>query len=447
MSLLKAKPRDLDQLDIEQFADDRPIRRLGYALIFIVFGFFGTWAYLAPLGSAVLAQGSVTVEGYRKTVQHLEGGIVKALLVRDGDNVKKGQILVELDDTSTRAQLETLRGQLFSALAREARLIAERDGKTSVSYPAELKAASNEPRIQENIRVQDQSFSVRKQSRNGEIAILKEQRQQLLAKIEGIKAQINSRSSLSSSINKELVDFRAMLKEGYIEKQKVTELERRLSESEGDKGDFVASISTAQTQISEISLKILQIEKDFQREVVEELSKVQTELSELHEKTQWLADTVERTTIKAPESGMVLGLTVHTIGAVIPPGGHLLDIVPQQEKLIVEAQISPIDIDRIHIGQKTEIRFSAFKSAKTLKIDGKLITVSADRLTDEQNKTSFYLGRVEVNKEGLEDLRKNDLVLVPGMPAEVLINTGDRTFIEYLMKPLSNIFARSLIED
>jgi membrane fusion protein, epimerase transport system len=144
---------------------------------------------------------------------------------------------------------------------------------------------------------------------------------------------------------------------------------------------------------------------------------------------------------------MVLGLTVHTLGAVIPPGGHLLDIVPQQEKLIVEAQISPIDIDRIHIGQQTEVRFSAFKSAKTLKINGKLLTVSADRLNDEQNKTSFYLARIEVDKTGLEDLRKNDLVLVPGMPAEVLINTGDRTFIEYLMKPLSNIFARSFNED
>lgn len=447
MSSFKAKPRDLDQLDIAHFADDRPIRRLGYLMILIVFGGFGAWSYLAPLGSAVLATGTVTVEGYRKTVQHLEGGIVKALHVRDGDNVTKGQVLVELDDTSTRAQLETLRGQLFSALAREARLIAERDGKASVTYPAELKKVSTEPRVQENIRVQDQSFAVRKQSRNGEIAIFKEQRQQLLAKIEGIKAQSNSRSNLSSSINKELIDFRAMLKEGYIEKQKVTELERRLVESEGDKGDFVANIATSQTQISEISLKILQIEKDFQREVVEELSKVQTELSELHEKTQWITDTVGRTIIKAPESGMVLGLTVHTIGAVIPPGGHLLDIVPQQEKLIVEAQVSPIDIDRIHIGQKAEIRFSAFKSAKTLKIDGSLLTLSADRITDEQNQTSFYLARVEVDKAGLEDLRKNDLVLVPGMPAEVLINTGDRTFIEYLMKPLSNIFARSFNED
>jgi epimerase transport system membrane fusion protein len=447
MSLLKAKPKNLDELDIAHFADDRPVRRLGYLLILIVFGGFGAWSYFAPLGSAVVASGSVTVEGYRKTVQHLEGGIVKSLHVRDGDNVTKGQVLVELDDTSTRAQLETLRGQLFSALAREARLIAERDGNASVTYPTELKNVSSEPRIQENMRVQEQSFAVRKQSRNGQIAIFKEQRQQLVAKIEGVKSQITSRIALSASLNKELIDFRAMLKEGYIEKQKITEFERRLAESEGDKGDFIANIATAQNQISEISLKILQIEKDFQREVMEELSKVQTELSELHEKTQWLTDTVARTVIKAPEAGMVLGLTVHTLGAVIPPGGHLLDIVPQQEKLIVEAQVSPIDIDRIHIGQQAEIRFSAFKSAKTLKIDGNLLTVSADRITDEKNETSFYLARVEVDKAGLEDLRKNDLVLVPGMPAEVLINTGDRTFFEYLMKPMSNIFARSFNED
>ncbi|MFI3189693.1 secretion protein HlyD [Crenothrix sp. D3] len=447
MSLLKTKPKNLDELDIAHFADDRPVRRLGYLLILIVFGGFGAWSYFAPLGSAVVASGNVTVEGYRKTVQHLEGGIVKALHVRDGDNVTKGQVLVELDDTSTRAQLETLRGQLFSALAREARLVAERDGNASVNYPTELKNVSSEPRIQENMRVQEQSFAVRKQSRNGQIAIFKEQRQQLQAKIEGIKSQITSRAVLSASLNKELIDFRAMLKEGYIEKQKITEFERRLAQSEGDKGDFIANIATAQNQISEISLKILQIEKDFQREVMEELSKVQTELSELHEKTQWLTDTVARTVIKAPEAGMVLGLTVHTLGAVIPPGGHLLDIVPQQEKLIVEAQVSPIDIDRIHIGQQAEIRFSAFKSAKTLKIDGNLLTVSADRITDEKNETSFYLARVEVNKAGLEDLRKNDLVLVPGMPAEVLINTGDRTFFEYLMKPMSNIFARSFNED
>ena len=439
-------PKDTKQNDLTRFADDRPIRNLGYFIVIMVFVFFGGWSVLAPLGSAALAPGSVTVEGYRKTVQHLEGGIVKAILVRDGDTVSKGQVLIELDDTSSRAQLGTLRGQLYSALAREARLIAERDGKAAVTYPAVLVDA-NDPRAQEDMRVQNQSFAVRHRSRAGEIGILKEQRQQLLAKIEGIKAQRVSRSNLSNSLNKELVDFRAMLEEGYVEKQKVSELERRLAEAEGDRGDLAANISTAQTQISEIELKILQIDKDFQREVIEELSKVQAELSELNEKTQWLEDTVTRTVIKAPEAGMVLGLTVHTLGAVIPPGGRLMDIVPQQEKLVVEAQVSPIDIDRVHIGQTCEIRFSSFKSAKTPKVSGRLVTLSADRLTDEENKVSYFLARVEVDKTGLEELRKRGLILMPGMPAEVLINTGDRTFFEYLMQPLSNMFARSLIED
>ena len=447
MSLLTQK-NDAADNDLARFADDRPIRNLGYLIVILVFVFLGGWSFLAPLGSAALAPGSVTVEMYRKTVQHLEGGIVKAIHVRDGDTISKGQVLIELEDTSSRAQLETLRGQLYSALAREARLIAERDGKSTVTYPADLiNAGSTDPRAQEDIRVQNQSFSVRKRSRAGEIGILKEQRQQLQAKIEGIKAQRTSRSNLSDSLNKELLDFRAMLKEGYVEKQKVSELERRLAQSEGDRGDFIANISSAQTQISEIELKILQIDKDFQREVIEELSKVQSELSELHEKTQWLDDTVTRTVINAPESGMVLGLTVHTLGAVIPPGGRLLDIVPQQEKLIIEAQVSPIDIDKVHSGQICEIRFSAFKSAKTPKVSGRLTTLSADRLTDEQNKVSYYLARVEVDKDGLEELRQRGLILLPGMPAEVLINTGDRTFFQYLMQPLSNIFARSLIED
>ena len=387
---LSAPKSDTAQNDLARFSDDRPIRRLGHLIVILVFVFFGGWSLLAPLGSAALAPGTVTVEGYRKTVQHLEGGIVKAIHVRDGDTVTKGQVLLELDDTSSRAQLETLRGQLFSALAREARLIAERDGKSTVAYSAILKT-STDPRAQENMRVQDQAFAVRKRSRAGEIEILKEQRGQLLAKIEGLKAQRASRSNLSNSLTKELQDFRAMLKEGYVEKQKVSELERRLAESEGDRGDFAANIATAQTQISEIELKILQIDKEFQREVIEELSKVQSELSELNEKTQWLEDTVTRTVIKAPESGMVLGLTVHTLGAVIPPGGQLLDIVPQEEKLVVEAQVSPIDIDRVHTGQNCEIRFSAFKSAKTPKVSGSLTTLSADRLTDEQNKISYYL--------------------------------------------------------
>jgi epimerase transport system membrane fusion protein len=449
MSLLafkKLKSNDPKDWDINHFADDRPVRYFGYTMVIVVFGLFGAWSFFAPLGSAALAPGSVTVESYRKTVQHLEGGIVEAINVRDGDTVTKGQVLMELEDTSSRAQLGTMRGQLFSASAREARLIAERDGKSTISYPALLKE-TKDPRALEAMRIQDSSFAARKRSRDGEMSIFKEQHQQLLEKIQGIRSQQASRNSLAASLRKDLVDFQAMLKEGYIEKQKVSELERRLAEAEGDEGDFTANIATAQTQISEIALKIVQIEREFQRDVVEELSKVQAELSELREKTQWLNDTVDRTVIKAPESGMILGLAVHNLGAVVPPGGHLLDIVPQQEKLIIEAQVSPMDIDRVHIGQTTQIRFSAFKSAKTPKVEGTLVTLSADRLSDEKNQVSYYLARVEVDKEGLKELTKRGLILMPGMPAEVLINTGDRTFFEYIAQPLTNMFARSLIED
>ncbi|WP_394753564.1 HlyD family type I secretion periplasmic adaptor subunit [Crenothrix sp.] len=453
-----ASLQDPAQADLVRFSDDRPVRYLGYCIILFVFVFLGGWAYWAPLGSAALAPGSIKVEGEHKTVQHLEGGIVKAIHIHNGDMVSKGQILIELEDTSSKAQLQTLRGQFFSALAREARLISERDGKAAINYPESLKNENKDVRAQEAMRVQTQSFVVRRQSRQGQIGILKEQHQQLLAKIEGIKSQKFSRNNLANSLNKDLTDMRAMLVKGYVERPKVSELERRLTEAQGDHGNFVADIATAQTQISEIGLKVLQIDKDFQKEVIDELSKVQTELSELREKIEWLNDTVTRTLIKAPEAGMVMNLKIYTVGAVIAPGsqpgqpgegGNLLDIVPQQEKLIVEARVSPVDIDRVHIGQSTEVRFSAFKSAKTPKVDGRLMKLSADIMLDERNQQqpSYYLAKVEVDKAGLEELRKRGLILMPGMPAEVLINTGDRTFFEYLAQPFSNIFARSLIED
>jgi epimerase transport system membrane fusion protein len=452
-----AQPIDPAQAKLIRFSDDGPIRYLGYTIVLLVFVFFGGWAYWAPLGSAALAPGIIKVKGSHKTVQHLEGGIVKVIHVHNGDIVSKGQVLLELESTSSKAQLQTLRGQFFSALAREARLITERDGKIKVIYPDSLHTESQDLRAQEAMRVQDQSFRVRRHSRQGQIEILSEQKQQLAAKIEGIKSQKNSRNSLAISLNKELVDMHAMLDKGYVRKPDVNELERRLANAQGDYGNFIAEIATAQTQISEIALKVMQIDKDFQKEVLDELSKVQTELSELREKIEWSNDTVARTIIKAPEAGMVMNLNIQTVGAVIAPGaqpgqpgegGNLLDIVPQQEKLFVEAKVSPVDIDRVHIGQSTEIRFSAFKSAKTPKVSGQLTKLSADIITEERTQQPpYFQATVEVDKTGLEELRKRGLILMPGMPAEVLVNTGDRTFFEYLAQPLSNIFARSLIED
>lgn len=433
-------------------SDDRAIRWQGLALILVVFGGFGTWASVAPLQSAALAPGVITVEHYRKTVQHLEGGIIRTLEVHDGDAVEQDQVLATIDDTQSRAQLEVLRGQLYIRVAQEARLAAQRDGRSVVHYPHELLAHQQDPRIQDAMRLQDQVFNVRRAASDGERAVYRRQIEQLRAKVKGLQAQTLSRDRLVESYRGDLTDFKSLLKEGFTEKQKVEELERALAQSEGQRGQLVSDIAASELQIAEIELKILQLQKDLQREVAKELSEVQTELFGLREKVQSVERTVSRAVIKAPVSGMVLGLAVHTLGAVIPPGGRLLDIVPQDQKLIIEAQVAPIDIDRVTVGQVAEVRFSAFKTRDLPTIEGTLISVSADRLVRDPKEshggdTAYYLARVEVSPAGLQALRTADLELVPGMPAEVLINTGARTLVQYLMKPLTDTVKRSFIED
>lgn len=429
--------------------DDRPIRRLGLLFVALAFGVFGGWAALAPLDSAALAPGTIMVEGYRKTVQHLEGGIIKTIQVRDGESVVKDQVLVTLDDMQPRAQLEVLRGQYFILSSQEARLIAQRDDLAKVQYPADLLEHQNDPRVREAIHLQNQTFTARRQAQEGEIAVYQRQIEQLRAKATGLRAQKQSQDRLVNSYRGELEDFQNLLDEGFTEKQKVRDLERNLAQSEGQQGELLSNIAATELEISETELKILQLRKELQREVAKEMSEVESNLSEVREKIQSLESTVGRTVVKAPDSGMVLGLVVHTLGAVIPPGGRILDIVPQNQNLIVEAQVSPIDIDRVKIGQTAEVRFSAFKTRETPKMEGKLIGLSADKLVDETKpeKPSYYLARVAVTPDGLRDLAKQHLELVPGMPAEVLINTGARTLLQYLSRPLTDTFARSFIED
>ena len=429
--------------------DDHRFRFVGLIIVLSIFGGLGAWSALAPLSSAALAPGVITVENYRKTVQHLEGGIVETILVRDGEMVKKDQTLVILEDTQPSALLEVIRGQYFISLARESRLMAQQYGWDKIVYPEELLEYQGDLRSKDAIQMQNQTFNVRKQAYQGEVELYQGQIEQLRAKADGLRAQKSSRDRLVDSYRSELRDFRELLKEGYAEKQKVREFERNLAEKEGERGELISSFAAAELEISGTQLKILQLQKELQREVAKELSEVQSELFELRERLQSLEDTVLRTDIKAPDAGMVLGLQVHTLGAVIPPGGKILDIVPQNEKLIVEARVSPLDIDRISIGQIAEVRFSAFKSRTTPKVEGKLITISADRLVDEESrdKEPYYLARVEITSQGLEDLARSELKLLPGMPAEVLINTGERTLLQYLMDPLSDTVARSFIED
>jgi epimerase transport system membrane fusion protein len=425
------------------------MRRLGAAVLLAAFAGFIGWAAVAPLSSAALASGMIAVENYRKTIQHLEGGIVKTIRVRDGDSVVKEQILLTLDDTKPSAELEVQRGQYYIEVAKEARLVAQRIGLKNVEYPQELLKITGDNRAQEAMRVQDQTFTVRMTAHENEIDVLQRQISQLRAKVKGLRGQKDSRDSMVQSYRSQLKDYHSLLKEGYIEKQKVRELDRNLAESEEKQSELISQIASTELQIAETELKILQLRKELQREVTKELGETQSRLFEIREKIRSLEDTVRRTVIKAPDAGMVISLAVHTLGAVIAPGAKILDIVPSGENLIVEAQVSPLDIDRVKIGQTAEVRLTAFKTRETPRIEGKLIHVSADRLVDEtkQEKPPYYLARVAVSAEGLRDLHKKNLELVPGMPAEVLINTGERTLLQYLFRPLTDTFAKSFIED
>ena len=423
--------------------DDTPIRRIGYLMLLVTFGLFGGWATLAPLDSAALAPGVVTVKSYRKTVQHLEGGIVRELRVHDGDLVKAGDVLLVLDNTQARSEMEAMRSQLIAALELQARLVAERDALPEPQAVPSLNPA--DPRVHEARDSEARIFQTRRTSLLGEIGLQEKFIGQIEEQIRGFKAVIASKQRLAVSYEEEIIDLRALLAEGYVDKQRLREQERSLSRLQTEIAESQSESARARVQIDEAQLKILQLKKTFATEVAGLLGEARTRVYELRERLATLQDRDQRTDVLAPESGMVMGMTVHTLGGVVSPGTALLDIVPANEELIVEAQVSPMDIDRIVLGKLANIRFSAFKSSTTPVIEGQLVQISADRLINKDTGTAYYLARVALTDKGRQAL--GDLALVPGMPVEVLLNTGERTLLQYLMQPASNAFARSMIED
>lgn len=428
---------------------EKLLRIGGLAAVLLLFGVLGVWSVLAPLDSAAIGSGLVIVENYRKPIAHLEGGIVREVKVREGQQVQKGEVLLTLEDVQPRSQLEQVQGQLLLSLAHEARLIAQRDGKSRVAYPSALTNRKNDSRAADAMRIQDQTFQVRKRTLEGEVMLYRRQIEQLKQKLIGLNEQKSMRDKLVRSFEKERADLQTLASQGYAEMQRVREMERNLAQNEGLRGSIQSDIASTELETGSAKLKILQLEQEFQREVAKELAAVQSELFSLNERNRAFSDTVKRTTVIAPDDGMVLELAVHTPGEVIRPGAHVLDIVPVNEKLMVEVRLLPQDIDQIVIGQTAEVRFSAFRQRDMPKIEGKLLMVSADRLVDEtsQDRHPYYLARVMVTPKGLSDLAKLKLELVPGMPADVFIKTGTRTFWRYMTAPFSDLLVRSLRED
>ncbi|UOA08400.1 HlyD family type I secretion periplasmic adaptor subunit [Methylobacter sp. S3L5C] len=429
---------------IPLLTDDRSIRTIGVVILIATFGILGTWGYLAPIDSAALAPGYVTVKSHRKTVQHLDGGIVSQLMAKDGDVVKAGDVLLILDGTEVKAQLEIIRGQHITLSAQIARLMAERDQQNQINFPDELHDLSD-PHIAQATHGESQLFSARKSALQGEISVLNQRISQLGSKIKGLQGQRSSKEALMISYGDEVHDLKELLAEGFADKQRLRDIERNHAQVTGEVAALSSEIAGNEIQIGETKLQILQLQKKFQEEVALKLGEVQAELYDVAQRLVATRDKVARTVIIAPANGRVLGLSVHNVGGVISPGKPILDIVPQQEELIIDAQVSPMDIDRVRAGLLAEVRFSAFKQALTPKMQGKVINLSADRLTDEKTEQPYYLAQIELTPDSFQKL--GDLELLPGMPAEVLINTGERTVFEYLMQPITNAFARAFIED
>ncbi len=428
--------------------DSPPIRGpllTALSVVLLFFGGLGTWAALAPLESAAIAPGQVTVAGHRKTIQHFEGGIIDQLKVREGDLVEQSQVIITLDKTQTRARLDLLQGQFNTLLSSEARLTAERDQSDRLEFPPTLRDASADPDVDRLLRGETALFNARRTATASRVDILHKRIEQLQNEIASLNAQVVSSATQLSLIHEERKAVATLVDKGVMAKPRLLELKRAAARLLGEKDQNKGLIARAKQRIGETELQILDLYHQRMNEVVSDLRDVQARLVDVAERLKAARDVLSRTEIRAPQAGVVVGLSVHTRGGVISPGQDLLDIVPRDDTLVVEAHINPIDIDVVHPGLRAQVRLTAFKQRTTPLLEGTLIRVSADSFSDEQTGQSYYLARVTISAE--EKAKLNGAELYPGMPAEVIIVTGKQTVIEYILAPLENSFRRAFREE
>jgi HlyD family type I secretion membrane fusion protein len=415
--------------------------RFGYIVILSVFGGIGLWSVTASLDSAVVAPGSVQVEASRKKIQHLEGGIVKEIRVREGEKVTAGQVLIRLDDTTVGANLHLVQGQNAELAAKRYRLVAERDGASEIAFPAEAK----DPKLAAIIAAEQAMFEARRASRMLEIDVIRQQQEQLEAQIAGLKKQEASNLKQIGYYEDELEGVRALYSEGLTEKSRLLNLERSAESGRGELEGLAASIAGAEARLKETELEVLRLDRSFREKVIEELGAVEAELTASSYRLVGAEDQTERTEIVAPRSGRVLNLAVHTIGGVIKPGETLMEIVPEDDSLVIGVRVMPQDIDKVFPQSPAVVRLSAFNQRTTPTLTGMVQQVSADLVPDPANGRGYYHAVIAIPTAEVKKLK--GLALMPGMPAEVLIRTGERTPLAYLLKPITDSFARAMRED
>ena len=436
------------QQPLPEIPERPPVGRplLAAAIIILVFfGGFGAWAVLAPLDSAALAPGRVTVASNRKTVQHLEGGIVKELLVKEGDAVAGDQVLIKLDDTQARARLDLLYSRYDKLLATEARLETEQASAAEIVFPESLTSRRHQPQVAKILDAEKALFEARQRSTEGRIHIFHKRIDQLNKEISGLAAQVAAEDEQLVIIEDERASFEVLFKKGVVGKARLLRLKREAAKLKGERGDHLSQITQARQRIGETELEIIDLKNSMLNQVVSGLSDTQAELVDVSERLKAAEDILVRTDIRAPQAGVVMGLNVHTEAGVIAPGQRLLDIVPEDDTLVIEAQVTPNDIDVVYAGLPAQVRLTAFKQRNTPLLDGKLTRVSADSFTDERSGASYFLARITIDAAELKKLDGRELY--PGMGAEVMIKTGKRTTMDYILAPLTDSLRRAFRED
>jgi len=404
----------------------------------------GGWASTQEISGALIAPGQIVVESNVKKVQHPTGGVVGELLARDGDKVKSGQIVIRLDDTVTKANLAIVTKNLDGALARAARLEAEQRGLDKLAFPPQLISRASDPDVAGVMASESKLFDVRVNGRAGQKAQLRERVTQLNEEIGGLAAQEKAKDEEIALVQKELEGVRDLYNKHLIQISRLTTLERDAARLNGERAQYIASRAQAKGKITETELQIIQVDKDVVSEVSKDLRETNDKIGELIERKVTAEDQLRRVDIRAPQDGIVEQTTVHTVGGVITAGDTVMLIVPQSDDLQVEAKVSPQDIDKLQVGQKTLLRLSAFNQRTTPELNGTVSRVSPDVTTEQRTGQSYYTIRVSMPPE--EIARLGEAKLIPGMPVEAFVQTGERTVISYLMKPLHDQFMRAFRE-
>jgi HlyD family type I secretion membrane fusion protein len=437
-------------MKVFKYSIDDPLRvakkplLAGTAVIALTFVGFGGWAATAPLASASIATGTVGVSSRRQTIQHLEGGIIADLKVRDGDFVRTGDLLLRLDDVKARAGYELTRGQYLAALGERARLETERDRVAEIAWPRELLDIQAEPDIQAIMRGQANVFASRREFVIGQERIIRERQLQLHKEIEALDAQQRAEARKFDLITEELAGVEDLFKRGLEKKPRLLALQRASAEIEGNRGDLLARMARAKQAISELEAQFSDTKNKLMTEVVTLLRDVEGKIADLSQRLRATKDLLNRVEIRAPRDGYVVNMAYHTVGGVIEAGRPILDLVPTDDKLLIDTRLDPKDTDVLKIGLSAEVTLTPYNRRAVPPVPGTLVMLSADSLMDPKTGASYFAGRVEVDRKELEHLP--EVRLVPGMPVQVMIRTGERTALEYLVDPFKQSIHRAFRE-